>query len=105
MSEYANLMVREQLPEVVDPLADESTVHTVSPEFIIRDINLIDVSFKVLIGDSQEGQIRRRWLPGLPRRLSTRGMCRPSNNRFEPSWMDRVNSGPESGAGAGRTPG
>jgi hypothetical protein len=50
MAEYGDLPVRKQLPELVDPVADRSSVHTVSPEFVVRDIHLVDVFFEVLTG-------------------------------------------------------
>ena len=58
MAKYGCLPVREQLPELVDPVADRSSVHTVSLEFIVRDINLVNMLFKVLTSDIQERQIR-----------------------------------------------
>ena len=54
MPEYGDLPVRKQLPELVDPVADRSSVHTVSPEFIVRDINLVNMLFEVPTSDFQE---------------------------------------------------
>ena len=67
MSEYGDLPVREQLSELVDPVADRSSVDTVLPEFIVRDINLVNMLFEVPCSDFLKREIRWRRLPEPPR--------------------------------------